>query len=957
EFKTQGGEWLSQSIPEDFWDTVINDDGTVNLPSSAHIQRGGMILIGWYTIPTPMPEENEQPLLSEGDPEYPGNGEDPDDSVPEPVPEPEPPEPTPYLKSDEDAPSANLFAEGTKITGSVILYAWWQELHPDAKIVTFIPYWTGGGAGITRQALPDGNGVHTVKSIPAVSGGPAHYHPVDADEKPSVTTWFTDISGGEVFTSSSEVAEDTTVYGHWKGDDWSVVFDFNGGKNKDGNGSFTETFTYSKDTPNTARLSEAKAPSSAPEGYQGFLGWFTDKRENINWPGVPAAADPKRFYPGETVLEKDSTTVYALWQDRPAGAALVTFTPYEGQTSGSLLALSSGAGQTTLEGELPEIGARPHYKPADGKWWYMDGSAERELVSGATLPADTDITAYAKWTADTYKITFDWQDGATTHAPIEVEYTGEAGALTLPEINPVGKGSKLHYTANGAWYVTATSGGNNTEDALSSDTVILGDITVSPNWVPNHYRVNFYWNDGVHTEPNVSAIDPPGYAAVSLPTPPTRPDWGFEGWYSDAEGTGTPFTGGKVMEDKDVYAKWNAGVVNITGITAKYGSVMAKINETVSGGVLNYTSSIPAFALDKSIPVKVSITAAFTYKGASIGEPVINNVSNTTSQITVGAADITSGGKAVEFTVKSPNSATPEKTYKITFTKVDNSAKQMATGGSSVQFVMSGTVDTAAWDEVHIFKNVTTTSSPDTDKKLVVTRAPTGSKVQALVVAGGGGGGWGGNSGADNLGWAGCGGGAGGVVMATTQSLSVTTYTVTVGGGGQGGNSNATDGSNGSNSSITQSTNTIIGPAIGGGGGGHHNENSAGTGKTGGSGGGGGTNKNGKGTTGQGNNGGQLSPYGTAGGGGFGSVGTGVGDIDFAAGGTGVSTSNTTLKSIVGGLTGVETTYATGGAGGGKSAGAANTGNGGGGGKRKSDNGVGGNGGSGIVIVRFPFKE
>jgi hypothetical protein len=127
EFKTQGGNWLAQDIPENFWNTIVNDDATVNLPS-AYIKRDGMILLGWYDRATPMPEQNPDTSIAQTHLETENEN---------------PTEPAPYLLSSDPVPEEGRFTEKTKLTKSITLYAWWQQLEDGAKVVTFIPYWIG----------------------------------------------------------------------------------------------------------------------------------------------------------------------------------------------------------------------------------------------------------------------------------------------------------------------------------------------------------------------------------------------------------------------------------------------------------------------------------------------------------------------------------------------------------------------------------------------------------------------------------------------------------------------------------------------------------------------------------------------------------------------------------------------------------------------------------------------
>jgi uncharacterized repeat protein (TIGR02543 family) len=243
--------------------------------------------------------------------------------------------------------------------------------------------------------------------------------------------------------------------------------------------------------------------------------------------------------------------------------------------------------------------------------------------------------------------------------------------------------------------------------------------------------------------------------------------------------------------------------------------------------------------------------------------------------------------------------------------------------GGETQYV-SNSAD--GFDEVHIFKSSGT---------LQVFTVPEDSKVSILLVAGGGGGSFTDNSimgiiiglGSGRASYSGKDGGAGGVLMYTDKSLAAMDYTVTVGGGGGGGSGGG--GKDGGDNYYSGIGGALVRQGRSGG--------SYGT----------------------------SSSLGTAGGGGYISVGTAItGNNAYgAAGGKGITTGNdsdlanknATLQSIMGGLKGVPVIYAVGGIGGGDSAGAANTGNGGAGGI-SSTNGAGFAGGSGIVVVRFPYQ-
>jgi len=241
-----------------------------------------------------------------------------------------------------------------------------------------------------------------------------------------------------------------------------------------------------------------------------------------------------------------------------------------------------------------------------------------------------------------------------------------------------------------------------------------------------------------------------------------------------------------------------------------------------------------------------------------------------------------------------------------------------------------------------------------------------GGNVDYLVVAGGGGGGGSAGSGAS-----GAGGGAGGM-LASSTTISASTFAITVGAGGGGAGGNVdTQGTNGSNSSFS----TFI--ATGGGGGGARGYDLAhANGRPGGSGGGEGSqgmaaSTYGSGISGQGNRGG-LNGFSSdtgdsnasGGGGGAGAVGGDGLDNNYSgAGGIGIQSSiNGTATYYAGGggggrpyvITNGQGLGGSGGGGdGGNTTGQAGTPNTGGGGGGAGANGAAGAGGSGIVIIRY----
>jgi uncharacterized repeat protein (TIGR02543 family) len=570
---------------------------------------------------------------------------------------------------------------------------------------------------------------------------------------------------------------------------------------------------------------------------------------------------------------------------------------------------------------LPNTGDKTmdHYTLAgEGAWYYKDEVGTEHKLTEST-DVTKDITAYLKWEGKTYTVTFDKKDGSV---PAVLSITYPVNKLeTLAALDAAGTGTREHYHCDTKWYLSGgaefVAGPEGEGGAKIAE--ITGNITVTPNWEGNVYEMKYYANDGTGTLlDSITRTYPAAIAA--FPAAPSRTYWGFDGWYDTQEASGgTKITTDYVLTgNMKVYARWDAGTVEITGITAKYGSVKAKINETISGSTINYTSSIPAFVVNES--VVVSITAKATY-----GTPTISP-EKTISYSSYKA----SGGSTESFTVTAPNGVA--KTYNIKFTK-DTTNKQMASGGT-ITYVKIGSGTSATWDEVHIF-----TSTGKQTLAFTAGRRPSGLKGRVLIVGGGGGGG--GSSSIIN--YHGGGGGSGGVAYGASIELGDSTD-VDVGKGGGGGdgsdktliNSYGKNGDNGYQSSFGSAI------AHGGGGGGGGSGLifiPGGAGNSGGSGGGGGGggSSSGNASGGDATQGSVSARYDLKGSPG----GSGSSSGDGGTGGSASFTNDITGSNVIYGVGGLN--------------GNSNTGNGGGGGATANE--MGRDGGSGIVVVRFPFSD
>ncbi|MBK7452259.1 MAG: InlB B-repeat-containing protein [Anaerolineales bacterium] len=174
------------------------------------------------------------------------------------------------------------------------------------------------------------------------------------------------------------------------------------------------------------------------------------------------------------------------------------------------------------------------------------------------MPAG-DITLYAKWTANSYTITFDSNGGSVVTA-----ITQPFGSAVSAPIAP----TKTGYTFGG-WYSDA---GLNT--AYTFTTMPAADITLYAKWTANSYTITFDSNGGSV----VTAITQDFDTAVTAPTAPTKTGNTFGGWYSDA-GLNTAYTFTTMpAANITLYAKWTANSYTIT-FDSNGGSVVTAITQ------------------------------------------------------------------------------------------------------------------------------------------------------------------------------------------------------------------------------------------------------------------------------------------------------------------------------------------------------------------------------------------
>ena len=181
------------------------------------------------------------------------------------------------------------------------------------------------------------------------------------------------------------------------------------------------------------------------------------------------------------------------------------------------------------------------------KGWYAD-SKYKTRVTSYKKGTKGNKKLYAKWSKNTYRITYKLNGGKNTKAnPSTYSVTS---SISLK--NPSRKG----YSFKG-WY--SDSKYKNKVTNIKKKT---GNLTLYAKWSAASYRITYKLNGGKNTKSNPSAFTINSTVALKNPS---RKGYSFKGWYSDSRYRTRVRTIKKgTTGNKTLYAKWSKNSYRIT---------------------------------------------------------------------------------------------------------------------------------------------------------------------------------------------------------------------------------------------------------------------------------------------------------------------------------------------------------------------------------------------------------
>lgn len=435
-----------------------------------------------------------------------------------------------YLSSDG---SGDRVSASTVFSADTTVYAKWDSYEYT----------------VTYEADNGNASAHAVKNVSSPSVTVSVLPSIPVKRGYDFGGWYTlPNGGGTVFTASSLVTSSQTVYAKWVPYTRTVTF------NGMGATTAADASTIEVVSPSWNLGALPSAPKKT--GYV-FGGWFSHPEGQGD--EITAASEITA-----------SLTAYAYW--KPYGFT-VSFDSGDG--SGTPFAEKNVISPATSVGTLPAPPERTGYE--FGGWFTGENGTGTSFTATSTVTAS--ITVYASWLSYSRTVAFSAPLATTPASVTSITVNSPAVSVGALPVSPRRTGYLF-----GGWYTQSEGAGS----LFTATTAVTGNMTVYAHWLPYSYTIGFD-DDGAEI-PASSAhkiVESPATTVAVLPSPPQKSGYTFQGWYTEKNGGGTPFTASTpVTGSLTVYAWWlpNAFVTTTISMPAVGPVTITNNNFTVAKG-------------------------------------------------------------------------------------------------------------------------------------------------------------------------------------------------------------------------------------------------------------------------------------------------------------------------------------------------------------------------------------
>lgn len=371
--------------------------------------------------------------------------------------------------------------------GGLTLYAKWTQL-----INSFtITYQSNGGTDVQPQTYEVGAAT-TAPQPPTKTGY-------------TFIGWYTDENLTTEHVFGQMVENNFTLYAKWQINTYTITFETNGG------------------SPVTSLQGDYQSPISKPNdpiktGHT-FVNWYSDS--NLTTPYVFGTMGSANI----TLYAKWTINQYTVAFDTDGGSAVATLTV-----------------DFNAVVVKPEDPTKPGYTFSG---WYVD--ANFNAAYNFNTQVITNIQLYAKWTINTYTLTFE-SNGGSDISPMAQNYET---TFVLP--TPIKAGFDF-----AGWYRDTQLTIAFTDNKMPAESIVL-----YAKWSASPYSITFESNGGAA----VSTISANYGDVITKPTDPTRLGYTFMGWYSDSALENAFVFNQMPIGGANLYAKWSINSYTLTFIT------------------------------------------------------------------------------------------------------------------------------------------------------------------------------------------------------------------------------------------------------------------------------------------------------------------------------------------------------------------------------------------------------
>ena len=279
-------------------------------------------------------------------------------------------------------------------------------------------------------------------------------------------------------------------------------------------------------------------------GYT-FAGW------NTNADGVSGTS----YSNGQSVTITAGVTLYAKWT---LNTYAIAFNANSGVGSMGNQSFTHGVA-TNLNANLYTRANYVFYRwatAADGSGTTYSDLAQVTLTAGTTL--------YAQWTANTYVVTYNYNNATGGNSTATASFTTAGPAITLPTPTKTG------YTFAG-WHSDAGLANSiGLAGASYSPVGTTLSLTAYAKWTPINYTFTYDANSAdVGTVPTETSKQITQTATIKANTGSLiRAGYSFGGWNTQSDGAGTNYLSGSLFtvgsSNVILYAKWTANTYTVT---------------------------------------------------------------------------------------------------------------------------------------------------------------------------------------------------------------------------------------------------------------------------------------------------------------------------------------------------------------------------------------------------------